>query len=90
MRGQFRPREAIIGRWKRAKNLKNEIFFLKTPDFGTPISVTFRMIFRIFFDPKQVTNLKFNLSQKKFEKIHVQKFPSRIKIENFQFLKSNF
>ena len=49
-----------------------------------------RMIFRNFFDPKLVTNLKFNLSQKNFEKMYVEKFRSRIKIEKFQFLKSNF
>ena len=79
MGGQYRSREAIIGH--------------ETP-LGRVPENKFRRHFEGYWSrimkPKVITNLKFNFSQKKFEKIHVEKFSSLLKIRNFRFLKVDF
>ena len=94
MRGQYRPREAIIGHETplgRVPEIKKiNIFFWKHPILGPRFRRHFEGYWSRIMKPKVITNLKFNLSQKKFEKIHVEKFSRLLKIRNFRFLKVDF
>ena len=94
MGGQYRSREAIIGHETPLGSVpeikKLNIFFWKHPILEPRFRGHFEWYFEIFLDPEPITNLNFNLSKKNFKKIHVGKFCSCIKVENFQFLKSNF